>query len=75
MMLLNLTPDRITKLLAEYEKFCSNIKAESLRMGWYMRGGVSYEDILNMSTEERTHINKIIEDNLETTKKAQMPFF
>ena len=40
-----------------------------------MRGGVSYQDILNMSPHERETINKIIEDNLETTKKSQMPFF
>lgn len=40
-----------------------------------MRGGASYVDILNMSTEERKAIEKIIEDNLETTKKTQMPFF
>lgn len=40
-----------------------------------MRGGVTYEDVLNMSSDERMAINKIIEDNLETTKKTQMPFF
>ena len=40
-----------------------------------MRGGVSYEDVLNMSIEERKLINEIIEENLETTKKTQMPFF
>jgi len=40
-----------------------------------MRGGVSYEDILNMSPNEREIIGKIVEDNLETTKKTQMPFF
>ena len=40
-----------------------------------MRGGVSYEDILNMSSEERMAINKLIEENLDTTKKTQMPFF
>lgn len=44
-------------------------------MAWYMRGGASYEDILNMSNEERQHIAKIIESNLEVTKKSQMPFF
>lgn len=44
-------------------------------MSWYMRGGVSYNDILNMSNSERKAIAKIIEDNLETTKKSQMPFF
>lgn len=40
-----------------------------------MRGGISYVDILNMSESEREAINKIIEDNLETTKKSQLPFF
>lgn len=44
-------------------------------MAWYMRGGVSYEDVLNMSTFERKSINEIIEANLEVTKQSQMPFF
>lgn len=44
-------------------------------MAWYMRGGASYEDILNMSTTERKDINEIIESNLDVTKKSQLPFF
>ena len=44
-------------------------------MSWYMRGGATYNDILNMSIEERTAIGKLIETNLETTKKSQLPFF
>jgi len=40
-----------------------------------MRGGVSYEDALNMSEFERRAIQEIIEGNLEITKKTQMPFF
>ena len=40
-----------------------------------MRGGVSYEDVLNMSEDEREIISKIVEENLETTKKTSMPFF
>lgn len=44
-------------------------------MSWYMRGGVSYEDVLNMSSEERKLINELTESNLETTKKTQLPFF
>jgi hypothetical protein len=44
-------------------------------MAWYMRGGASYEDVLNMSSQERKAIESIIDNNLETTKKTQMPFF
>jgi hypothetical protein len=40
-----------------------------------MRGSVSYTDVLNMSADELKSINEIIEENLETTKKSNMPFF
>jgi len=54
---------------------CAAIKKNALSMSWYMRGGVTYEDILNMSSDERDEIKKIIDSNLEVTKKSQMPFF
>lgn len=44
-------------------------------MAWSMRGGASYEDILNMSSDERKAISKLIEDNIETTKKSGLPYF
>jgi hypothetical protein len=44
-------------------------------MSWHMRGGASYEDILNMSSFEREQINKIIEEHMEVTKKSQLPYF
>jgi len=57
------------------DKECTDIKKNALSMSWYMRGGVSYVDVLNMSSEEREEIKKIIDSNLEVTKKSQMPFF
>lgn len=57
------------------ETECNDIKRNALKFSWFMRGGVTYEDILNMSQTEREAIGGIIEDNLETTKKSQMPFF
>ncbi len=53
----------------------NKIKHESLKLVWYMRGGVSYSEIMNMSLSERQMIGKIIEDNLETTKNTKLPFF
>jgi len=44
-------------------------------MAWHMRGGASYEDILNMSSAERIEVSKLIENNLEITKKSQLPYF
>ena len=51
------------------------IKNAALKFAWYMRGGASYEDILNMSSYERSEIKKIIDNNMEVTKKSQLPFF
>ena len=46
-----------------------------MRIAWYLRGGISYTDVLNLSQEELKNANEIIEENLETTKKSQIPFF
>jgi len=44
-------------------------------MAWNMRGGATYEDILNMSTLERQEIAKLIEEHMEITKKTELPYF
>lgn len=40
-----------------------------------MRGGVTYDELMNMSIVEREIIAKIIDENLETTKKSGLAFF
>jgi len=50
------------------------IKKEVLKMCWYMRG-LSYSEGMNLGHEEREIIGEIIKENLETTKKTQLPFF
>jgi len=40
-----------------------------------MRGGVTYEDVLNMCDFERKSISELVENNLEITKKSNIPFF
>ena len=40
-----------------------------------MRGGLTLEEGFSLSHEDRILINDIIKDNLETTKKTQLPFF
>ena len=55
--------------------YARSIKRNALELSWYMRGGVSYEDVLNMSSWERKDMWSIVEDHMETTKKTQLPFF
>lgn len=40
-----------------------------------MRGGVTLDEAFNLSQEDKTLINDIIKENLETTKKSGLPFF
>jgi hypothetical protein len=40
-----------------------------------MRGSITYDDAVMLSFEDRNIINKIIKDNLETTKESGLPFF
>lgn len=46
-----------------------------MRMCWYMRGGITYGEILFTSISEREMIAELIKSNLETTKETRMPFF
>jgi hypothetical protein len=57
------------------EKEVDNIRLEALRMAWYMRGGLPYDQALQLSRSERKLISDIIKDNMETTKKSGLPFF
>jgi len=36
---------------------------------------MSFAEAMNLSFEERQIVGEIVKDNLETTKKTQLPFF
>lgn len=57
------------------DKEINDIKQEALRMTWYMRGGITYDQAMLLSSAERKIISQIINDNMETTKKSGLPFF
>lgn len=59
----------------QLERQSKALKEEILRLCWYMRGGVTYDEGMLLSNDEREIISKLIKDNLETTKKSGMPFF
>lgn len=75
MTLLRLDHEAAQKLFDRYEEETNKIRKAALQLSWYMRGGASYEDVLNMSVVERKFISNIIDDNMETTKKSGLPFF
>ena len=68
-------PDQITKLVDVMEQESNSIRQEALQLAWYMRGGLNYDQALQLSVSERRIINEIVKGNLETTKKSGLPFF
>ena len=63
------------KYLKDMDADIKNLKHELLKVCWYMRGGVTYQEALNMSIDERKIVGNIVKDNLETTKKTGRDFF
>jgi hypothetical protein len=57
------------------DKECNQIRSEALKMSWYMRGGLSYDQAMTLSNDERRLIGELIKENLDTTKKSGLPFF
>jgi len=62
-------------MIDQMEEESNNIRQEAIKMAWYMRGGLTYDQALQLSTAERKIISELIKDNLETTKKSGLPFF
>jgi len=40
-----------------------------------MRGGITYDQVMQMSTRERQMISDLAKENIETTKKTNLPWF
>lgn len=75
MRLLELSGPQIIRELERMDKEIKQIREDAIKMSWYMRGGMSINDFLESPSSDRELINKLIKENLETTKKSGMPFF
>ena len=67
--------DEIETFLESIEKSAKALKQEILTMCWHMRGGLTYDEAMMLSPDERIIIGDIVKDHMETTKKTGLPFF
>ena len=65
----------IIKYLKEFENASKNLKFEIMKICWFMRGGINWQDALNLSPEERKIVSQLVKENMDTTKKTGQPFF
>ena len=67
--------EEVIAFLKGYENEIKAIKDEALRLCWWMRGSISYDEAMQLSQVDREIINKIVKDNVEAGKKAGIPVF
>ena len=52
-----------------------NLKMEIMKICWVMRGGMSWQEALNLSPDERGIAAQLVKENMDTAKKTGQPFF
>ena len=62
-------------IVDSHDKEVKAIRADVLKLCWYMRGGLTYEEALNLSWTEREIVSDLVKESLETTKKTGLPHF
>jgi hypothetical protein len=75
MRILSLPYDQILEEARILDNEVKQIKENVYKLAWYMRGAVPIDDAFALSAEDRDIVSKIVEENLETTKKSGLPFF
>jgi hypothetical protein len=64
----------LEELVKNYDLQAQRIKEEIFKLSWYMRGGVTSDDLFfKYSFEDREILSKIIKENIEATRKSGMP--
>ena len=65
----------ILKYLKDFDSQGKNLKLELMKICWFMRGGMSWQESLNLSPDERTIAAQLVKENMDTAKKTGQPFF
>lgn len=61
-------------LAEEMENEIKQIKEGCYRLSWYMRGGITIEQLLyDTDIEDQEVMSNIIKENIENTKNSKMP--
>ena len=71
---LTFSRDEILAYVEQLEGEAKSIKKEILRICWNMRG-MSYNEAMNLSFEDRELISEITKENVEITNKSGLPHF
>ena len=69
------TNEQLIEYFDQLEKETKALRKEVIKICWHMRGSISFDEAMQLSLPDREEIAKLINDNLETTKKTGLPYF
>ena len=72
---MTLSNEQIKELLERFERDSKALRKEVLDLCWHMRGGLSYDEGMMLSYEDRTIVHNIIKEHMDTTQKTNLPYF
>ena len=58
-------------MLEGYEKEVKRLKEHIAKLSWYMRGCVTYEQLMQMCLSDISRFTDVIDENMELSKKAK----
>ena len=61
--------------LKDFENQAKNLKLELMKICWFMRGGMSWNEALTLSPDERLIASQLVKENMDTAKKTGQLFF
>lgn len=62
-------------MIKKYENQIKELKYNVYKIGWFMRGFITYTDAMHViSSEDLTIFNDIIKENMDITKETKLPF-
>jgi hypothetical protein len=62
-------------MINDFDKDSKALKKNIFKICWYMRGGLSFTEAMELGSQDRELINSVIEENINTTKETGLPFF
>ena len=70
----SLEESEIIELDKTLENEIKQIKYDAYKIGWYMRGSFSYNDLMyTITNDDREILNRIIKENIDVVKDTKMP--
>jgi hypothetical protein len=62
-------------MINDFDRDSKALKKNIFKLCWFMRGGLSFSEAMEIGAQDRDLINSVIEENINTTKETGLPFF